>query len=353
MYLKKVTFAAMNYFGELISLTVALSWTMSALFFEYAGKKIGSLSVNLIRLLFAFVMLGGMLYIFTGSMLPVGADGDTWMWMSLSGLVGFVFGDLCLFYSYLVITARFSQLLMTLAPPFAALFGWMLLGERLSAGGFLGMAVTLTGIAISVLKRGSNGEQAVIKEGVAQIESESVQKQSAGEESGKHTRIVGNLHLHLPLKGVLLGVGGALGQGLGIVLSKQGMISYHEAIGADSPIGSFVPFAATQIRIITGVVGFVLIILLSGRLEVFKGALKNRKGMTATFFGSIFGPFVGVSLSLMAVQYTNTAIASTIMATTPIIIIVPYILLYKKRISAIEILGAILSVAGVSLFFLL
>ena len=348
MYLKKVTFAAMNYFGELISLTVALSWTMSALFFEYAGKKIGSLSVNLIRLLFAFVMLGGMLYIFTGSMLPVGADGDTWMWMSLSGLVGFVFGDLCLFYSYLIITARFSQLLMTLAPPFAALFGWILLGEKLSAGGFLGMAVTLTGIAISVLKRGSNGEQAVIKEGVAEVESG-----LAEEENGKHTRILGNLHLHLPLKGVLLGVGGALGQGLGIVLSKQGMISYHEAIGADSPVGSFVPFAATQIRIITGVVGFVLIILLSGRLEVFKGALKNRKGMTATFFGSIFGPFVGVSLSLMAVQYTNTAIASTIMATTPIIIIVPYILLYKKRISAIEILGAILSVAGVSLFFLL
>lgn len=341
----------MNYIGELISISVALSWTMSALFFEYAGKKIGSLSVNLIRLVFGFLMLGGLLLIFTGSMLPVGADGKTWMWMSLSGLVGFVFGDLCLFYSYLIITARFSQLLMTLAPPFAALFGWLLLGEKLSGAGLLGMAVTLTGIAISVLKRGTNSNTAVIKEGVAEVSP--INENTPVIAEGKKTKIIGNLHLHLPLKGVLLGIGGALGQGLGIVLSKQGMISYHEALGADSPIGSFVPFAATQIRIITGVVGFVLIILLSKRLDAFRDALKNRKGMTATFFGSIFGPFVGVSLSLMAVQYTNTAIASTIMATTPIIIIVPYILLYKKKISAIEILGALLSVGGVSLFFLL
>ncbi len=322
---------------------------MSALFFEYAGKKIGSLSVNLIRLVFGFLMLGGLLYVFTGSMFPVGADSKTWIWMSLSGLVGFVFGDLCLFYSYLIITARFSQLLMTLAPPFAALSGWLIIGERLSWGGVLGMVVTLTGIAISVLKRGSGERSSNIIDLSAKKETSSSPQIAEG---GK-TKIIGNLHLHLPLKGVLLGIGGALGQGLGIVLSKQGMIEYHNAIGVDSPLNQYVPFAATQIRIITGVIGFFLIILITRKLPIFKKALKNRKGMTATFFGSIFGPFVGVSLSLMAIQYTNTAIASTIMATTPIIIIVPYVLLYKKRITAIEIFGAILSVAGVSLFFLI
>lgn len=339
----------MNYLGEFISISVALSWTMSALFFEYAGKKIGSLSVNLIRLFFGFIMLGGLLYIFTGSMFPVGADSKTWLWMSLSGLVGFVFGDLCLFYSYLIITARFSQLLMTLAPPFAAFFGWLIIGERLSWGGLLGMLVTLTGIAISVLKRGSNGV-AFASEKIAISKEKSSAPQIVGSEK---TKIVGNLHLHLPIKGVLLGIGGALGQGLGIVLSKQGMIEYQNAIGQDSIMADYIPFAATQIRIITGIIGFVLIILITKKLPIFIKALNNRKGMTATFFGSIFGPFVGVSLSLMAIQYTNTAIASTIMATTPIIIIVPYILLYKKRISSVEIFGAILSVIGVSLFFLL
>ena len=148
----------MHYFGELIAIVVAFSWTFTALFFEYAGKRIGSVQLNLIRLLFGFLMLGTLLFIVSGHFFPIGADGKTWFWMSLSGLVGFVFGDLCLFYSYLLITSRFSQLIMTLAPPFAAVFGYFILGERTGSMGWLGMLITLTGIAISVLKR-SNGEK--------------------------------------------------------------------------------------------------------------------------------------------------------------------------------------------------
>ncbi len=320
----------MHYLGELISIAVALSWTFSALFFEFAGKKIGSLIVNILRLIFAFFLLGTMLFFTAGSYFPQNADTNAWIWMVLSGLVGFVFGDLCLFYSYLIITARFSQLLMTLAPPFAALFGWLLLGETLSPMGFAGMAVTLLGIAISVLKRGEGNRDNT--QGVA----------------GK---LNPNLKLHLPLKGLLLGIGAALGQGLGIVLSKQGM-NYYSISAQGTDVAPYIPFAATQIRIISGIIGFALIILLSGRTRQLIEGLKNKKGMTATFAGSIFGPFIGVSLSLMAVQYTNTAIASTIMATTPIIILIPYVFLYKKKITFVELLGAILSVGGVALFFL-
>ncbi|MDP3451466.1 MAG: DMT family transporter [Bacteroidales bacterium] len=372
----------MQYFGELIAISVAVSWTFTALFFEFAGNRIGSLAVNLLRLFFAFFLLGALLYFTTGSFMPAGADGKTWLWMSLSGLVGFVFGDLCLFYSYILITARFSQLLMTLAPPFAALFGWMMLDEKLSPMGFLGMSVTLTGIAISILKRGGkkggaaseqNGQEAGgdISGGkerdytlVAGVSSMAVVTDPAfeGEDSGRSGevtqkvaglfgKIFSGVHLHLPLKGVLLGLGGALGQGLGIVLSKIGM--NHYAVAAKgSQVADYIPFAATQMRIITGVIGFSLIIFLTRRAGVLKKGIKDRKAIAAIFMGAIFGPFVGVSLSLMAVQHTNTAVASTIMATTPIIILIPYVLLYKKKISPIEILGAILSVVGVSLFFL-
>jgi drug/metabolite transporter (DMT)-like permease len=359
----------MQYFGELIAISVAVSWTFTALFFEFAGNRIGSLAVNLLRLFFAFFLLGALLYFTTGSFMPAGADGKTWLWMSLSGLVGFVFGDLCLFYSYILITARFSQLLMTLAPPFAALFGWMMLDEKLSPMGFLGMSVTLTGIAISILKRGGKkGADTGGKERdytlVAGVSSMAVVTDPAfeGEDSGRSGevnqkvaglfgKIFSGVHLHLPLKGVLLGLGGALGQGLGIVLSKIGM--NHYAVAAKgSQVADYIPFAATQMRIITGVIGFSLIIFLTRRAGVLKKGIKDRKAIAAIFMGAIFGPFIGVSLSLMAVQHTNTAVASTIMATTPIIILIPYVLLYKKRISPIEILGAILSVVGVSLFFL-
>ncbi|GAB1473890.1 hypothetical protein MASR2M69_13310 [Bacteroidota bacterium] len=129
-------------------------------------------------------------------------------------------------------------------------------------------------------------------------------------------------------------------------------MNHYADAAQGTEVASYIPFAATQMRIITGVIGFALIIFLTGRRALLTTGIKDRKAVAAIFMGAIFGPFVGVSLSLMAVQHTNTAIASTIMATTPIIILIPYVLLYKKRISPIEILGAILSVAGVSLFFM-
>lgn len=339
----------MQYFGELISIVVAFSWMFTALFFEFAGKRVGSLTVNLLRLFFAFFLLGALLYFTTGSMLPVAANGKTWFWMTLSGLVGFVFGDLCLFYSYIIITARFSQLLMTLAPPFAAFFGWMLLNEKMSSMGFLGMSVTLTGIAISILKRNSKPDTDSLVAGASNLTV--VTDYEKKKMSSLISKLKPNVSLHLPLKGVLLGLGGALGQGLGIVLSKMGMNSYTIS-AAGTEAAQYIPFAATQIRIITGAIGFALIIILTGRSKVFIAGVKDKKATLAIFGGAIFGPFLGVSLSLMAVQHTNTAIASTIMATTPILILIPYVLFYKKKITLIEFLGVILSVGGVALFFL-
>ena len=164
-------------------------------------------------------------------------------------------------------------------------------------------------------------------------------------------KMLPNVELNLPLKGILLGIGAALGQGLGIVLSKIGMNHYSIA-AKGTEVASYIPFAATQMRIISGAIGFALIIIITRRTGTIWSGLKDKKAMGATFMGAIFGPFVGVSLSLMAVQYTNTAVASTIMATTPIIILIPYILFYKKKITMVELAGAVLSVGGVALFFL-
>lgn len=138
----------MNYLGETIALAVAVSWTVTALSAEVASKRIGSLQLNVFRMVLSLSMLSLTLWAFTGSPFPVGAGGKAWFWLSLSGFVGYVLGDYCLFNSYLWIGARFGQLFMTLAPVAAAIAGWFILGERLSLQVVLGMAVTLTGIGI-------------------------------------------------------------------------------------------------------------------------------------------------------------------------------------------------------------
>ncbi|MBR5736690.1 MAG: DMT family transporter [Bacteroidales bacterium] len=311
----------MEHLGEILSLIVAVSWTATAIFGDEASHRLGSMTVNVIRLTLASVFLGLILWITIGRPYPVYADSSTWFWLALSAIVGYIFGDYCLFNSYIVIGARFGQLFMTLAPPSAAIAGWIMLGETLTWKSWLAMAVTLCGIAISILSRG-----------------------------GQH-----NVKLTLPLKGVLLGIGAGVGQGVGLVLSKIGMQHYASALPADAPaaMDTMMPFASTMIRALVGGAGFWLIMTLSGQLKDMKAATHNRQGLTYAALTTLFGPTLGVSLSLMAVRYANAGIASTLMALTPVLIIAPYSIMHKQKIRMKEIIGVVVSMIGVAMFFLL
>ena len=301
---------------------MAILWTATALFANEASRRIGAMSTNLFRMVLSSILLAGLLWIVIGHPYPAFADGKTWLWMGLSALVGYVFGDFCLFNSYVVIGARFGQLFMTLAPVFAAFAGWILLGETLSWKSVLAMGVTLSGIALSILNRSQDGH---------------------------------HLTLRLPLKGILLGIGAGMGQGVGLVLSKIGMQHYEAALPATAPAAFdwAMPFASTMIRSLTGAVGFFVWMALLRQLPQLRAAVHNRRGMQFTGLTTLFGPFIGVSLSLMAVQYARAGIASTLMALTPVLIILPYSMIYKQKITPKEILGVTVSMIGVALFFLL
>lgn len=300
----------MNFFanhpGEFAALLTAVFWTITALSFESASKKIGSLTVNILRLVIGFIFLSTYTLIKRGLIFPVDASLENWLWLTLSGLVGFVFGDLFLFKSFTMIGSRFSMLIMTLVPPITAFFGFIILGERLTLYNYLGMTLTFMGISMAVFSRSGKGEK---------------------------------LSLKLSSRGVIYAFGGAVGQALGLVLSKFGLRDYD-------------PFAATQIRVIAGIAGYAFLITILMRWNNVIKATSNRSGMIPTTIGAFFGPFLGVSFSLIAVKFTETGIASTIMALVPVFIILPAVILYKQRVTIPEIAGAFLSVGGVALFFL-
>lgn len=292
--------------GEFAALLTAVFWTATSLSFESASLKIGSLSVNIIRLIIGFLFLSLFTVIHRGILLPSDATVDNWIWLSLSGLIGFVFGDLFLFKSYTVIGSRFAMLIMTLVPPITAFFSYFIIGERLTLFHYLGMTLTFSGIAMAIFGRKGKGEKLALK---------------------------------LKPSGILLALGGAVGQALGLVLSKLGMKGYD-------------PFAATQIRIIAGIAGYMMLVTFLSRWGNVMKALKNRHGMILTGVGSFFGPFLGVSFSLIAVKYTEAGIASTIMALVPVFIILPSIVIYKQKVTIAELIGSLVSVGGVAIFFL-
>jgi drug/metabolite transporter (DMT)-like permease len=291
--------------GEIAALLVAIFWTITALSFESASKKVGSLPVNFIRLVLGLLFLSIFTLVTRDRLFPDDATIHNWIWLSVSGLIGFVIGDLFLLKSFTIIGSWFAMLIMTLAPPLAAIFGWLLLKETMDIKSIAGMLLTIAGIALAIFRHDKENRKIIL---------------------GK------------PLKGILFAFIGSLGQALGIVCSKYGM-------------GDYSPFASTQIRIITGIAGFFIIIFLSGRISnVFK-AIRNAKVMLAITTGSFFGPFLGVSFSLIAIQKTSAGIASTIMAIVPILIIPPSVFLFKHKITLREVIGTIISIAGVTLFF--
>lgn len=290
-----------SHIGELASLLTAVCWTLSAIFFEKAGRRVGSLSVNILRLFLGILFLGITTLFTRGMFFPKDATLYNWVWLGISGIIGFFLGDLFLFKSYTIIGSRTSQLVMSLAPMITAAIGWFFLDEILSVKSILGIFVSVSGIMLAVAGKG--------------------------------------LKLNVPLHGFLYALGGAAGQALGLILSKKGM-------------GDYDAVAATQIRAIFGFFSFLLLITFLNRWRRVFRTVSDGTSMKAITVGTIFGPFIGVALSLYAVQHTETGIASTLMALVPIFIIVPTAFMFKEKITARQVIGALVSIAGASIFFL-
>lgn len=305
--------------GELLSLLVALMWTFTALFAEVASRRLGALTLNVWRMIITLMLLALTLWFTCGSPWPQHVPPTAWAWLLGSGFMGFVFGDYCLFNSYLLIGSRFGQLFMTLASPFAALTAWMLMGEHMSSLALLGMMVTLCGISISIL----------------------------GKDEGGHRRV------KLPLRGVLLGIGAGMGQGVGLVFSKMGLNAYEAVLPATATdVQTMMPFAGTMIRAMMGLLGFGAALLWTRQSGTMPRLWHDRRGALAAMGTILLGPFLGVSLSLKAVDMTHAGVAQTLMGLTPVFILWPAHLLFGTRITWTEVLGAVIAVAGASLFFL-
>lgn len=300
-----------DYTGQLAALGAAGMWACTALSIEGAARRIGSLTVNLVRLVFAFVFLSVVGLVFRGHPLPTDATPHNWAWLTISGLVGFTFGDLCLYRAYVVLGPRLSSLMMALVPPITALIGWMVLGETLTSRDLLGMTLTLAGIGWAVVDRSRYS-----RTGAAALP-----------------------HQAITPAGVALGFGGALGQAVGLILSKIGMAGYNA-------------FASTQVRVLAGFVGYALLFFVLKWWPNVRTGLRDRTAVGFCALGAFFGPFLAVSLSLIAIRETVAGVAASIMALTPVLIIPLVVVLRGEKVGVGGVAGALVAVTGVALLFL-
>ncbi len=287
--------------GEVAALTTAMFWMASALAFEGAGKRIGSLSLNVIRLAMALLLLAPLAWVLSGSAVPL-ATPEQWGWLAASSLTGLIIGDYLLFRAYIELGPRLSSLVMASTPVWTTSIGALALREIPTTTDVLGILLAVAGITWAIAER--------------QPASSTVTPPSA--------------------RGVLFALGGALGQASGLVLSKIGMGAMH-------------PVSATQIRVFAGLVGFLLVSVFVGWLPKLREAIRDSTAVRLAWFGSVFGPVLGITLSLVAVQSTpNVGVAAALMGTTPLWMLLA-VRIRGELVGVGGILGALVTVAGATL----
>jgi len=298
----------MAYIGEIAALFTSLCWSISAIGFTKSSYQVGSQATNRVRVflaLVALILINAVLY---GQPLPLQADASRWIWLSISGVIGLSLGDAFLFQAYYEIGPRLGLLLLSLAPVFGAAIAWIFFGQALNLLEIVGIVITLGGICWVVM---------------AQPEGE----------DGQPRRAAG--------RGILFGVLAALGQAIGLVFSQQGMV------------GNFSPFAGTLIRMLAAAVILWVVAIFQRQAKPTVDSMRRQPvALGWIAFGALFGPVIGVSASLLAVQYTSIGVSSTLMALPPVFMLPISYFVFKERFGWQAVAGTLVAILGVALLFL-
>jgi drug/metabolite transporter (DMT)-like permease len=295
--------------GPLAALLTSICWAFSSIFFSAAGKSASSVIINRIRLLLTSLLLLITHFVIQGSILPINSDWGHWFWLGISGVVGLALGDALLFQAYVMIGPRLTTLVMASVPVFSTIMAWVLLNQRLTIIEISGIILTVGGISWVILENNSNGHD---------------------HNDRRHQ-----------VYGILFACGAAVCQAMGLVLSGRGLA------------GGFPPLSAVIIRILVAMIVVWLEAIIRGQIGATVNMAKNPYVLKYVTMGSIVGPFIGVWLSMIAVQQIRVGIASTLMALTPIFVLPLSRLFFKENISFRAVFGTLAALVGVAIIYIL
>ncbi|MDO9000227.1 MAG: DMT family transporter [Bacteroidota bacterium] len=299
-------------FGVSIALLTTICWSIGIFPFTEASKRFGTAALNQYRLFLGWLVISILILIFY----PISIAGlfitpqfNHYLFLGLSGIIGFTIGDFFSFNSFKILGPKLGSLYTTIAPGAALLAGFLILKQEINVIGIFGIFITISGVIWLTLSK---------------------KDKKASEKAGFNRNP----------KGILFGVIGALCQGTGLVLSKLGLDCYPDKLPT---------LHAVWIRLLFAFSAAFIISIITGRMKansitVFKN---QNNGLPYMFLGTLFGPVLGVSFSLLAIQHLPVATAQTIFALLPIVVLPINYFYYKERITVQAIFACLIAVLGV------
>lgn len=304
----------MNLSGELIAILTTLCWSLGIFPFTEAAKRIGAGPLNQYRLLLAWIIISVILFFFNDlNIIQLFATPQPYhyIFLGLSGIIGFSIGDYCSFTSFKLLGPKLGSLYTTFAPGAALIIGYVALNETINFIGIIGILTTIGGVIWLTFSKKDAYEASKI--------------------GYKRDR-----------KGIIYGIIGALCQGTGLVLSKYGMDYYSEKLPT---------IHAVWIRLLFAFIAAFVVSILLGKLKSnSKPIFTNEKNnLPFLFLGTILGPVMGVTLSLMAIQQLEVAVAQTIFALLPLFVLPISLIVYKEKITLQSVFACFIALTGVLL----
>ena len=277
-------------------------WAFATLLFGRLGKRLSPPILNISKGAIAIAFLVFTLLVRRQFLSPLPTHAV--VLLLVSGAIGIGFGDCAYFATVNELGPRRALLMETLAPPLSAAIALVVLQEQLSAIAWLGIFITLAGVAWVVSERTLTGR---------------VQ--------------------HLG-RGVGLGVLAAAGQATGAVLSRAAL--------AETAVD---PLWSALLRLVAGLV--CLVGVLAVRPDWGKGLEQLQSGrlLAGVAIAAFFGTYLAIWLQQTAFKFTEAGIAQALLATSPVFVL-PMAMAIGDRITLRAVLGALIAISGICLLFL-
>ena len=288
--------------GELAALAAAALWAVASTMYATTGRRIPSVPLNLVKTGGALVLLQLTLLLTVGRVWPASLSAEDFGWLALSGLLGLTIGDSAYLQALRRLGPRRTLLLWALIPPVTALAAVPSLGEPITPGMLAGILITGAGVTWVL------------------------QERSPQAESSWRIDATG------------LGYGGlaVLCQVAGSLLAKAGG-------------GSIDALELSVVRLVVGTAGLLLMVLVAGRRQPWLAEVRRPKVLAVVSLATVLGGYLGIWLSMLALQLTLAGIVATLLATSPIFALPIAYFWLREPLTRRAIAGAFVAVVGVAI----
>tara|TARA_Y100001956_G_scaffold82012_1_gene101354 strand:- start:2743 stop:3633 length:891 start_codon:yes stop_codon:yes gene_type:complete len=295
----------MEYQGEAAAIAAAIVWAVATWIYSQFSHHFTALQLNIVKGTIASAM---MLLVLPFNALPEQPLESTHLLiLAVSGVIGIAIGDSAYFASLKRIGANKTLLLESLAPPLSGVLALVALGSVLSLQSWLGVVITTLAVTFVIFQP---------------------------EESAKP----------ISFSGIVFGLLASVCQASGVV------ISHYALVAGDLP-----PLLGALVRLAVGVMSVVMVIKLIEKTP-FSDIKCHLKSLSHNAFlwllGAIFvGTFLALWLQQVALKHANPAVAQTLIATSPLFMLIIYVVKGKK-VTRQSVLGTLAALGGISLFFI-